>query len=68
MKKLKVYRIARKLTQSELSEIADVNFRMIQQYESGERNINHARAINVYKLARALDLPMERLLEDERER
>lgn len=38
---------------------------MIQQYEQGVRNINTAQAITVLKLAEALNVKIEDLLETE---
>ena len=47
------------LSQSQLAMIADVSIRMIQKYEIGDKDIQKAQAITVYKLARALDCSME---------
>lgn len=47
------------LSQSQLAMIADVSIRMIQKYESGDKDIQKAQAITVYKLARALDCSIE---------
>lgn len=51
------------ISQRELSEISGVSKRMIEQYESGERDINHAQVMTVYKLSRALNVNIEKLLE-----
>lgn len=63
MKRLKEYRIKRDLSQSELSNLSGVNLKMIQFYETGFKNINHARADTVCKLAAALNCKMEDLIE-----
>lgn len=63
MKRLKEYRIKRELSQSQLSKLTGVNLRMIQFYESGFKNINHAHADTIFKLADALNCNMEDLLE-----
>ena len=47
------------LSQSQLAMIADVSIRMIQKYEIGDKDIQKAQAITIYKLARALDCSME---------
>lgn len=43
------------LTQKQLAEKSGVSLKMIQKYEIGAKNINHARAITVIKLANALE-------------
>lgn len=63
MKRLKEYRIKRELSQSELSNLTGVNLRMIQFYETGFKNINHAHADTILTLAKALNCNMEDLLE-----
>ena len=63
MKRLKEYRIKRELSQSQLSNLTGVNLRMIQFYESGFKNINHAHADTILTLAKALNCNMEDLLE-----
>lgn len=63
MKRLKEYRIKRELSQSELSKLSGVSLRMIQFYESGFKNINHAHADTVCRLAAALNCNMEDLIE-----
>lgn len=64
MKRLKEYRIKRELSQSELANLAGVNLRMIQFYESGFKNINHAHADTIFKLAAVLNCSMEDLIEN----
>lgn len=63
MSKLQDFRKKQKISQSELAKKSNVNVRMIQQYEQGVRNINAAQAITVLKLAEALNVKIEDLLE-----
>lgn len=63
MSKLQDIRKANGLSQSKLAEKSGVNFRMIQNYEQGFKDINKAQAITLYKLAQALDCTIEDLLE-----
>lgn len=56
-------RKANNLSQSKLSDKSGVNLRMIQKYESGEKDINKAQAITLHLLAQALDCTIEDLLE-----
>ena len=63
MSKLQDIRKANNLSQSKLADKSEVNLRMIQKYENGEKGINKAQAITLYKLAQALDCTIEDLLE-----
>lgn len=63
MTNLKRIREARGLSQTKLGEVSGVNFRMIQYYEQGVKDINAAAALTVYRLAQALDCTVEDLLE-----
>lgn len=60
---LQYYRKWHRLTQADLAEKSGVNLRMIQKYENGEKDINKAQAITLYKLSQALDCTIEDLLE-----
>lgn len=60
---LKKFREKNCLSQCRLAELTGVNLRMIQFYESGFKNINHAHADTIFKLAEALNCNMEDLLE-----
>ncbi len=51
------------LTQKALGEKSGVSKRMIEQYEQGKKNLNHASAETVYKLSQALGCRMEDLVE-----
>lgn len=63
MSRLKEIRTKRNYSQSELARISGVSVRMIQNYEQGTKDINKAAAITVYRLARALSITVEQLLD-----
>ena len=63
MNKLKQHREAAGLTQAELGKLTGISVRVIQNYEQGTRPLNGARAITVYKIAKALGCEMENLVE-----
>ena len=54
MNKLKELRIASKLTQKQLAELAGVNYQMLQRYEQGTRDLKKASFETCLKLAQAL--------------
>ena len=62
---LKRFRLNAGLSQSELAEISDISVRTIQQYEQKQKNINAAKAETVVKLAKALNISVEKLMEIE---
>lgn len=59
---LKRIRIARKLSQSQLSELSGVKLRSIQCYEQGDIDIRNAQADTLYALAKTLDCSIEDLI------
>ncbi len=61
--RLKTLRTAAGLTQSELADTSGVSLRSIQQYEQRKKDINHAQAISLFRLAQALSCHIEDLLE-----
>lgn len=63
--RLQEYRKRICLSQKELAEKADVPLRTIQQYEQKQKNITHARADYVIRLAKALYCRPEDLVEVE---
>ena len=65
MNKLKEIRLANKLSQSQLAKKSEVSIRAIQKYEQKEVDINVAAAITVYKLAKALNVKTEDLIDTE---
>lgn len=65
MNNLKKIRNENKLSQSQLAELSGVSIRMIQKYETGDRDINNSSAITVIKLAKVLNVDVEDLLNEE---
>ncbi len=65
MTNLKQYREKRKLSQRELAERSGVSLRTLQDYEQGRKPINQAAAITVHRIAQALGVTVEDLLEIE---
>ena len=63
MTNLKKYRERAGITQAELSLRTGVNMRTLQDYEQGRKPINQAAAITVYRIARALGVNVEDILE-----
>lgn len=63
--KLAWVRHLRGLSQSQLAEKAGVHIRLIQHAEQRERSIDNMSAYSLYRLATALECPMEALLEHE---
>lgn len=61
--KLKEKREAAGMSQSGLAQASGVSVRMIQHYEQGAKDINKAAAITVKKLADALNVKMEDIIE-----
>ena len=65
MKKLKAVRLSKGLTQKALSELAGVNLRTIQDYESnGGQVIDKASLRTLLNLAKALGCNIKDILED----
>lgn len=62
---LKTLRQAAGLTQAELGRISGVNSRQIQRIENGESKMENVTLGNAARLASALGVKIERLLEDE---
>lgn len=52
------------LSAKELGFISGVNFRMILKYETGEKNIDHAKPETLIKLAEALDCKVSDIIEN----
>lgn len=64
MSKLKDKRNEKGYTQSQLSELSGIKFQVIQQYETGYRNIDGAKLETLLKLAAALNCRIYEILED----
>lgn len=62
--KLKVMREERELTQREVAELSGVSFRMIKDYEQGQRDINGAKLLTLLRLCLALGCRLEEILDD----
>lgn len=62
--KLKVMREMRELTQREIAELSGVSFRMIKDYEQGQRDINGAKLLTLLKLCLALRCRLEDIVDD----
>lgn len=60
---LQYYRNLKRITQAELSKRADVNLRTLQDYEQGKKSINKAQTATVSRLADALSVSIQDLLE-----
>ncbi len=63
-KKLKEMRQVRGLSQSQLADKANINVRVLQHYEQGSKNFDHARIDTILKLCIALDCKMEDVIEN----
>ena len=63
MNKLKERRESAGMSQADLAALTGISVRVIQNYEQGTRPLNGARAITVYKLAKALKCSVEELIE-----
>lgn len=61
--RLKATRTSKGMTQKDLAEKSGVNIRIIQHYEQGTKNINHASAETVLKLADALECDIRQIIE-----
>ena len=63
--KLKKVRVLRGYTQESLSELADVNIKSIAAYEQNPEKLSSASVNTVYRLADALGVEIEDLLNKE---
>ena len=63
MSNLKILREKSGLSQSQLAKSADVNIRVIQCCEIGQRDINKVQALSVYKISQVLNCEVQDLLE-----
>lgn len=61
--KLEEERHRAKLTRKELSEITGISIRTIEAYEQQKNNINQASVITVKKIATALKIPIEKIID-----
>lgn len=63
--KLKRARQDRGMTQKGLAEAARISLRTLQHYEQGSKDLNQAAAITVYRIAAALGVTVEDLIDTE---
>lgn len=68
MSKLKDIRTKKGISQSKLGELSGINYRTIQEYEQGRRDINMATALTVKAIADALGVRMDDIMEMEEKR
>lgn len=59
---LKQIREKNGLSQAQLSNLSGISLRTLQDYEQGHKNINNAKAITVFKLAKILNCSIEDIL------
>lgn len=59
---LQEVRKSRGLSQSQLAAKSGVSVRMLQHYEQGYKNIDHAKLDTICNLAKALDCPITAVL------
>lgn len=64
MKKLKEKRIAAGLSQSQLADKAGLNVRVLQHYEQGSKNFDHARIDILLKYCIALNCKLSDVIEN----
>jgi len=63
--KLKYIRVRNDLSQQQLADASGIKKRVIQTYEQGERNIDHAQIDTLCALCMVLNCQITDLLEDE---
>lgn len=62
---LKEVRTVAGLSQSQLSELSGVNYRTLQKYEIGAKDINGAKLATLLKLCKALNCGLSDIVTDE---
>ena len=67
MSKLQELRKSRKLSQNDLVKESGVSRSLITKYESGEKDINNAAAVTLYKISIVLNCKIEDLIENKEE-
>ena len=65
MRKLKEVRLAKGLTQKQLADSANINIRVLQHYEQGTKNFDHARLETLLDIAAALGCRIADIVESE---
>lgn len=65
MTKLKTKRLEVGLTQSQLAEKADIKLRVLQHYEQGSKNFDHARIDTILKVCLVLNCKLSDVIDNE---
>lgn len=65
MNKLKSKRLEAGLSQSQLAEKTNINVRVLQHYEQGSKNFDHARIDKILNVCLALDCKFDDIIENE---
>lgn len=60
---LAYYRFVAGLSQSQLADQADISVRVLQNYEQGVRDLSKASAITVLRIAKAIGVTVEDLID-----
>lgn len=64
MTNLKSLREKKGYTQAQLGELSGVNYRVIQHYEQGSKNIDGAKLDTLIRISDALECPLYEILEN----
>lgn len=65
MSKLKTKRLEAGLSQSQLAAKANINVRVLQHYEQGSKNFDHARIDKILRVCLALNCKFEDIVENQ---
>ena len=66
MNKLKAKRMEAGLSQSQLAEKAGLNVRVLQHYEQGSKNFDHARIDKILNVCLALNCKIDDIIENQK--
>lgn len=64
MTKLKIKRLEAGLTQSQLAKQTGINMRVLQHYEQGAKNFDHARIDKILNVCIVLNCKLQDIIED----
>ena len=65
MNKLKEVRLSKGLTQKQLAEAANINVRVLQHYEQGSKNFDHARIDTILNVCNTLECRLSDIVQSE---
>ena len=65
MNKLKEVRLSKGLTQKQLAEAANINIRVLQHYEQGSKNFDHARIDTILNVCNTLECRLSDIIQSE---